>query len=176
MQTSPIRGRDDSASDLEKKKTLQSEAFSPLDPKQRIWYDTRLGRKPRVERGGCPQCGDAIYDLIVQNLMSVNLMYAVFSDGGKQYRVEEGQELDIDFRDVKKGSTLKFDKILAVGPGEKFQIGKPDVPSASVTAEVLGSAFGDKLVVQKFRRRKNSRRKTGHRQIYTRVRVAKIVC
>lgn len=86
------------------------------------------GRKPRFERGGCPQCGDAVYDLIFQNLMSVNLMYAVFSDGGKQYRVEEGQELDIDFRDVKKGSTLKFDKILAVGPGEKFQIGKPDVP------------------------------------------------
>ncbi len=106
----------------------------------------------------------------------MKLMYAVFSDGGKQYRVEEGQELDIDYRDVEKGTTLTFDKILAVGPGEKFQLGKPGVAGASVAIEVLGAAFGDKLVVQKFRRRKNSRRKTGHRQIYTRVRVAKIVC
>lgn len=103
-------------------------------------------------------------------------MYAVISDGGKQYRVEEGQEFDIDFRDVEKGSTLNFEQILAVGPGEKFQVGKPQVPHASVSAEVLGSILGDKLVVQKFRRRKNSRRKTGHRQIYTRVRVTKIVC
>ncbi len=103
-------------------------------------------------------------------------MYAVISDGGKQYRVEEGQEINIDFRDVEKGSTLTFEQILAVGPAEQFRVGKPQVPDAAVSAEVLGSTMGEKLVVQKFRRRKNSRRKTGHRQIYTRIRVNKIVC
>ena len=100
-------------------------------------------------------------------------MYAIFSDGGKQYRVEEGQEVDVDFRDVETGSKIQFEDVLAIS-GDPFQFGKPKIDGASVTAQVVGAKFGDKLVVQKLRRRKNSRRKTGHRQIYTRVRVEKI--
>ena len=100
-------------------------------------------------------------------------MYAIFSDGGKQYRVEEGQEIDVDYRDAEAGSKIQFDEVLAIS-GDDFQFGKPKIDGATVTAEVVGAKFGDKLVVQKLRRRKNSRRKTGHRQIYTRVRVEKI--
>ncbi len=101
-------------------------------------------------------------------------MYAIINDGGKQYRVEEGLVLNVDYREAEKGSKITFDKVLAVGHGDQFQVGKPEVGGASVSAEVLGSEFGKKLVVQKLRRRKNSRRKTGHRQVYTQVRVEKI--
>ena len=102
-------------------------------------------------------------------------MYAIIADGGRQYRVEEGQELDIDYRaTTKKGDEIAFDSVLAVSTGENVQLGAPTVDGASVTAEVVGIEQGPKLTVQKFRRRKNSRRKTGHRQMYTRVRISKI--
>ena len=102
-------------------------------------------------------------------------MYAIISDGGRQYRVEEGQELDIDFRDSrKKGDAIAFDRVLAVSSGADIQLGAPTVDGASVAAEVVGVQQGPKLVVQKFRRRKNSRRRTGHRQMYTKVLICKI--
>lgn len=102
-------------------------------------------------------------------------MYAIISDGGRQYRVEEGQELDIDYRDAsKKGDEIAFDSVLAVSSGDDVKLGAPTVDGASVTAEVVGIEQGPKLVIQKLRRRKNSRRRTGHRQMYTRVRISKI--
>ena len=101
-------------------------------------------------------------------------MYAIISDGNRQYRVEEGQEVDIDFCDEEKGTQITFDRVLAVSADDGLKLGKPTVTGASVTAEVMGSHFGDKLIVQKLRRRKNSRRKTGHRQVFTKVRIATI--
>ncbi len=101
-------------------------------------------------------------------------MYAIIKDGGRQYKVEEGQELDIDYRDVTSGDTVTFDSVLAAGEGEGLKIGRPTLDGATVTAEVITATQGEKLVVQKLRRRKNSRRKTGHRQLYTRVRIGKI--
>ena len=101
-------------------------------------------------------------------------MYAIITDGGRQYRVEEGQELDVDYRDVAKGSQLTFDRVLAVSGGDGLKLGSPTVAGATVQAEVLGVGMGDKIFVQKFRRRKNYRRRTGHRQMYTRVKVNKI--
>jgi large subunit ribosomal protein L21 len=101
-------------------------------------------------------------------------MYAIVADSGKQFRVEEGQRLEIDFRDAKQGDTIQFDKVLAISEDGNTRIGKPTVEGASVIAEVLGISQGQKLVVQKFRRRKNSRRKTGHRQMYTEVKIQKI--
>jgi large subunit ribosomal protein L21 len=101
-------------------------------------------------------------------------MYAIVSDSGRQFKVEEGQELDVDYREISAGESLTFDRVLAVGGDEGLRLGAPTVEGASVTAEVVGVKLGEKLVVQKLRRRKNSRRKTGHRQMYTRVRVNKI--
>lgn len=101
-------------------------------------------------------------------------MYAIFEDGGRQFKVHEGQELDLDYRDLAAGDELKFDRVLACGSGAESKLGRPLVSGATVTAEVLGIAQGPKLTVQKFRRRKNSRRRTGHRQMYTRVRISKI--
>ena len=101
-------------------------------------------------------------------------MYAIFVDGGRQYKVTEGQELDLDYRDVPTGEELKFERIVAISDSEGIKLGEPTVAGASVTAEVLGPVKGEKLVIQKMRRRKNFRRKTGHRQIYTKVRISKI--
>lgn len=102
-------------------------------------------------------------------------MYAIFVDGGRQYRVEPGQTLDIDFREGSEtGSTLTFDKVLAIGSDEGLKLGTPALTGASVTAKVVGEFKGEKLYIQKFRRRKNSKRRTGHRQLYTRVEISSI--
>jgi large subunit ribosomal protein L21 len=101
-------------------------------------------------------------------------MYAIIADGGRQYRVEEGQELDVDYRQVAKGSQLTFDRVLAVAGSDGLKLGSPTVSGASVQAEVLGVQMGDKISIQKFRRRKNYRRRTGHRQMFTRIKVQKI--
>ena len=101
-------------------------------------------------------------------------MYAIIADSGRQFKVEEGQELEVDYRDEGRGSEITFDRVLAISDDGGFHLGKPTLEGATVTAEVLGPSQGPKLVVQKFRRRKNSRRKTGHRQLYTKVRIGKI--
>ena len=101
-------------------------------------------------------------------------MYAIIANGGRQFKVEEGQELDIDYRDLPAGTEVEFDQVLAVRDEESTRLGHPTIEGATVTAEVIGATQSKKLVVQKFRRRKNSRRKTGHRQLYTRVKIGKI--
>ena len=100
--------------------------------------------------------------------------YAVVVDGGRQYRVSEGQEFEIDFRHLPAGSEVVFDKVLAVSKAGALTLGAPVVKGAKVKAEVLGSVQGDKIYVQKFARRKNYRRRTGHRSISTKVRIASI--
>ena len=101
-------------------------------------------------------------------------MYAIIADGGRQYKVEEGQELDVDYRDVAKGDQLTFETVLAVAGEAGLKVGTPAVTGAPVPAEVLGAVIGDKIYIQKFRRRKNYRRRTGHRQPFTKVRINKI--
>ncbi|MEL6896470.1 MAG: 50S ribosomal protein L21 [Planctomycetota bacterium] len=99
-------------------------------------------------------------------------MYAIIVDGGRQYKVTPGMELDIDYREgVQADDELSFDRVLVVGSDDGLKLGTPVVEGASVTATVLGPKQGKKIYVQKFRRRKHSKRRTGHRQLYTRVRV-----
>lgn len=100
--------------------------------------------------------------------------YAVIVDGGRQYRVMEGQELEIDFRHLPPGSEVVFDEVLAVSRAGKLSLGKPKVKGATVKAEVLGLVQGEKIYVQKFKRRKNYRRRTGHRAVSTKIRVSAI--
>jgi large subunit ribosomal protein L21 len=101
-------------------------------------------------------------------------MYAIIEDGGRQIKVEEGQEIEVDYRDVSKGAELSFDRVLAFRDDDGLKVGQPTLGEATVTAEVLGVCQGPKLTVQKFRRRKTYRRRTGHRQLYTRVKINKI--
>lgn len=101
-------------------------------------------------------------------------MYAIIEDGGRQFKVEEGQEIKFDYRDIPGGSPITFDRVLAVRDAEGLKLGRPYLAGAVVSGEILGPDQGPKLVIQKFRRRKTYRRKTGHRQLYTRVRITKI--
>ena len=103
-------------------------------------------------------------------------MYAIISDGAHQYRVEEGQVLEVQRKDLPEDAkTYEFDRVLLIGDLEDGpKIGQPVVEGAKVTASVLGEIKGDKLVVQKHRRRKNSSTKRGHRQKFLQLRVEKI--
>jgi large subunit ribosomal protein L21 len=102
-------------------------------------------------------------------------MYAVIRTGGKQYRVASGQVIKIERLDGEVGSTIAFDQVLMVGneQGEP-QIGAPLVDGAQVTAEVLEQGKAPKVIVFKKKRRKNYRRKRGHRQLQTVVRIRDI--
>lgn len=102
-------------------------------------------------------------------------MYAIVQDGGKQYRVEPGLELNLELKDLDDGEeSVTLDQVLLVGEGETTKVGKPLVDGAKVTATVLGEVKGRKLDLMVWRRRKNSRRKSGHRQKYLRVRIEDI--
>jgi len=101
-------------------------------------------------------------------------MYAIIEDSGTQLRVEQGQTLRIDCRDAEPGSQVTFERVLLVADEKGVRIGRPLVEGAKVTAEVVGEAMGPKLEVVKVRRRKSSRRHTGHRQHYLTVRVTAI--
>jgi large subunit ribosomal protein L21 len=101
-------------------------------------------------------------------------MYAIIAEGGRQYKVQEGQELEIDLRDPDGPKEVTFDQVLAISDEAGLRLGKPTLAGASVTAEVIGPTQGPKLVVQKLRRRKTLRRRTGHRQMFTKVRINKI--
>ena len=102
-------------------------------------------------------------------------MYAIIKDSGQQIKVEEGQQLNVDYREASAGDSLSFDEVLAVSTDKGLLLGHPLLEGVSVSAEVIGVAQGPKLIVQKMRRRThNSRTKTGHRQLYTRVRIDKI--
>ncbi|NLX78156.1 MAG: 50S ribosomal protein L21 [Clostridiaceae bacterium] len=101
-------------------------------------------------------------------------MYAVIETGGKQYKVQEGDVLFLEKISSEEGETVVFDKVLAVSEGEEFTVGTPTVEGASVTAKVLGHGKGRKIIVFKYKPKKNYRRKQGHRQPYTKVQIEKI--
>ncbi|MGL6225155.1 MAG: 50S ribosomal protein L21 [Thermoguttaceae bacterium] len=103
-------------------------------------------------------------------------MYAIVEDGGRQFKVETGRRLRIDYRGpLEAGTPLTFEKVLLVSDESAVKVGQPTVQGASVRAEVIGDIKGPKLEIGWFRRRKNSKKRTGHRQIYTLVMVNDIV-
>ncbi len=98
-------------------------------------------------------------------------MFAIIADGGRQYRVSQGLRLSVDLREnVKADDTITFETVLLANGGGASLIGQPALSGATVTGKVIyAEDKGPKLEVQKLRRRKNSRRHTGHRQKYTTV-------
>ena len=101
-------------------------------------------------------------------------MYAVIESGGKQHRVVEGEILQVDKLDAVAGDKVKFDKILLVGEGESVKVGTPYVDGTQVEAEVTRQGRADKVKIIKFRRRKHSQKKQGHRQLFTEVKITGI--
>jgi large subunit ribosomal protein L21 len=93
-------------------------------------------------------------------------MYAVIKTGGKQYKVAQGDKLRIEKLPASVGDTVTFDEVLLIG-GDALKIGAPLVAGAKVEAKVIAQDRAKKIIVFKFRRRKNYRRKNGHRQPFT---------
>ena len=103
-------------------------------------------------------------------------MYAVIKDKGKQYKVKTGDNIWLDLNeDSKEGDLIEFNDILLYSNDDDTKVGTPLVPNVKVVAEVKGMKKGKKLVIMKFRRRKDSRTKNGHRQKYTEVNIKEIV-
>lgn len=102
-------------------------------------------------------------------------MEAIIRDGGRQFTVRQGGRIEVDWREADQGSSIEFGEVLFVRPEDgEARVGTPLVDGAKVVGRVIGPAKGPKLVVCHFRRRKNSKRRTGHRQHYLAVEIESI--
>jgi large subunit ribosomal protein L21 len=101
-------------------------------------------------------------------------MYAVIRVSGFQYRVEKGQVLRVPLLQAEEGDSLTLEQVLLVGDGKELKVGRPVVEGATVSAEVLGHGRSPKLVAGKFKRRRKYRRRWGHRQAYTEIKISDI--
>jgi large subunit ribosomal protein L21 len=100
-------------------------------------------------------------------------MYAVIKTGGKQYSVSEGQTLEVE-KLAGVGESVEIPEVLAVGTGDKIKVGTPIVEKATVVAEIVGHGRGKKVIVFKKKRRKGFKKKQGHRQSFTSIRIKEI--
>lgn len=102
-------------------------------------------------------------------------MYAIIETGGKQYKVQEGDILKVELLDAEAGQTVEIDKVLMVNKDGQVKVGNPFVAGAKVALKVQEHGKGKKIIVFKYKPKKNYRRKQGHRQPYTEVVVEKIL-
>jgi large subunit ribosomal protein L21 len=102
-------------------------------------------------------------------------VYAIVRDRGMQYRVEQGKRVDIALMDAEPGSQIELDEVLLVSNADNVKVGDPLVEGARVRARVVGDVKGKKIIVFRYRNKKRFRRRTGHRQQYTRIEIAEIV-
>jgi large subunit ribosomal protein L21 len=101
-------------------------------------------------------------------------IYAIIETGGKQYRITQGQTVDVYNLNVIDGDTIEFDKVLVIGDEKNATIGAPTIEGAKVTATSKGTVRGDKIIVYKFKSKVRFRKKTGHHQLFTRLAIDKI--
>ncbi|MDD2573299.1 MAG: 50S ribosomal protein L21 [Bacillota bacterium] len=101
-------------------------------------------------------------------------MYALIETGGKQYRIQEGDILSVEKLSIGEGEKVSFDKVLLLRGEDGTKVGKPYVEGAAVEGEVLFHGKGRKIIVFKYKAKKNYKKKQGHRQPFTRVRITKI--
>lgn len=101
-------------------------------------------------------------------------MYAIIQTGGKQYKVEEGQVIRIEKLENEAGETVEFDQVKLVSTDSDLKVGTPTVEGAKVTAEVVAQGKGKKVIVFKYKPKNNFRKKNGHRQPYTAVKIKSI--
>ena len=102
-------------------------------------------------------------------------IYAIIETGGKQYRVTPGQTIDVERLDVAEGNTVELDKVLLVADGDTVTVGTPTVDGAKVVATSQGEGKAKKIIVFKYKPKVRYRKKTGHRQLYTRLVIDRIV-
>ncbi|WP_416197705.1 MAG: 50S ribosomal protein L21 [Sporanaerobacter sp.] len=102
-------------------------------------------------------------------------MYAVIETGGKQYRVQEGDTIFVEKLNVNEGEKINFDKVLFISKEDNAEVGKPYVEGAKVEATVLEQGKARKVVVFKYKSKKDYRKRQGHRQPYTKVKIENIL-
>ena len=102
-------------------------------------------------------------------------MYAIIETGGKQYRVSEGDVINVELLAADVDATVEIDRVLAVGEGESIKVGSPVVAGAKVVLKVLEHGKGKKVIVFHYKPKKNIRKKNGHRQPFTKVQIEKIL-
>jgi large subunit ribosomal protein L21 len=102
-------------------------------------------------------------------------VYAIVATGGKQYRVEPGMRLEVEKLAVEPGSRIELGEVLLVGDGDAITVGQPTVAGARVVADVLGEIKGKKIIIFKYKSKVRYRRKTGHRQRYSRLAIRDII-
>ena len=105
----------------------------------------------------------------------VLFVFAIIVTGGKQYKVNEGDVIFVEKLDIEAGEKVTFDKVLAIGTDDKFTVGAPVVEGARVVANVVKNGKGKKIHILKYKSKKDSKKKIGHRQPYTKVQIEKIV-
>jgi len=98
-------------------------------------------------------------------------MYAVINTGGKQYRVTPGEQVRVEMLKGEAGDTINFEQVLLTSDGEKILLGQPYLENSKVVGQIVRQGKGKKVVVLKYKRRKTYRRKRGHRQLFTLVRI-----
>ena len=103
------------------------------------------------------------------------IIYAIIETGGKQYRVTSGQVIDVEKLDVAPGNTIELDRVLLIADDDKVTVGAPTVEGAKVLATSEGDGKGKKVIVFKYKPKVRYRKKTGHRQPYTRLTIDKII-
>jgi len=101
--------------------------------------------------------------------------YAIVETGGKQYKVAPGQKVDVDRLGASEGENIELSRVLLIADGKDTIIGSPTIEGAKVTATCLGEEKGDKVIVFRYKPKVRHRRKTGHRQLYSRLEIREIV-
>lgn len=101
-------------------------------------------------------------------------MYAIIETGGKQYRVEKGDMIDVELLENAESGKVSFDRVLFLNDGTKIKVGSPYLKEGNVAAEVVQEVKGDKVVAYKYKKRKGFDKKKGHRQRYLRVKITEI--
>ncbi len=107
--------------------------------------------------------------------MEVAKIYAIIETGGKQYKVNPGQTIDVERMDIATGDCVEIERVLLIAQGEKVTVGSPTVCGARVLATSQGEVKGKKIVVFKYKPKVRYRKKMGHRQVYTRLTIDKII-
>ncbi len=102
-------------------------------------------------------------------------IYAIIETSGKQYRVSPGQVIEVDHLDVAEGNAVELDKVLLIGDGDRVTMGTPTVEGAKVLATSRGEGKGNKITIFRYKSKVRYRKKTGHRQLYTRLAIDKII-
>ena len=108
-------------------------------------------------------------------LVEVKKIYAIIETGGKQYRVSPGQVIDVEYLSVASGLPVELEKVLLVADGEKVTVGTPTIDGAKVLATSQGEGKGKKIIVFKYKPKVRYRKKTGHRQLYTKLAIDSII-